>query len=867
MKKLIIVDGNSLAHRAFYGIPLLSNSKGVITNAVYGFTHMLLNLMEQEKPDYAAVAFDISRKVFRHEQYADYKANRKGMPEELRGQMDLIKAILDKLNIPIYQMEGYEGDDIIGTMVRWAEKENIESIVVTGDKDSLQLVDTHTRVYLTKKGISEVVDFDLAKLQSEYQLVPAQICDLKGLMGDSSDNIPGVPGIGEKTALKLLHQYGTIENLYQHLEDFAGKKMGEKLAEHKEQALMSKELATIFTQVPIVFDLEGLKCKAPDLDGLIALYKELELNSLLKNLTDIHKEELTALPDDGVELTSPEQLQHILAGDSFDELAIIVDTNQKPIYDNTVLAISLCFNHNAYLIQCEHNFSDYAQILRPYLVNEQIFKLTDDSKKLYGSFLKEGIVIKGLFWDALLCAYLLNPEAKDLSLEKMLYDHLNMTLSSEEPKRAFGRIRGLEMVMKPMSVLIDQYELLTLFAQIELPLSRVLAAMEIQGVRLDIAYLEKMGNDLSARIKEITEHIYELAGSEFNLNSPKQLGIVLFEQLKLPVIKKTKTGYSTDAEVLDTLAEEHAIVKEILEYRQLSKLNSTYVEGLLNIVDPRTSKVHTSFNQTITATGRLSSTEPNLQNIPVKTELGKQIRTAFVPSKSGHLFLAADYSQIELRIMAHMSEDTVLVDSFNRDEDIHTRTAAEVFGVPMDEVTKTQRRNAKAVNFGIIYGQSDFGLSKELGITRKEAKTYIDGYFAKYHGVRQWIDQTIAQVRQDGYITTMFGRRRLISDINSKNFNLRSFAERTAVNTPIQGSAADIIKVAMIQIDTALTKSRLKAKMLLQVHDELIFEVAPHEIAILIKIVKQCMENAAQLNVPLKVDVSAGFNWFDMERI
>lgn len=867
MEKLVVIDGNSLAHRAFYGVPILSNSKGVITNAVYGFTNMLLNLLEQENPDYVAVAFDISRKVFRHEKYPDYKAQRKGMPDELRSQMDLIKMVLDKLNIPIFQMEGYEGDDIIGTMVRWAEKQQIESIIVTGDKDSLQLIDQHTHVYLTKKGISEVVDFDLDKLRQEYDLAPDQIRDLKGLMGDSSDNIPGVPSIGEKTALKLLHQYHTIENLYEHTEDFNGKKMGEKLVDNKEQAFLSKELATIDTQVPIIFSLEELKRKAPNLEELILLYKELELNSLLKTLTATHQEELVKESIDGVVLTSPEQLQKIMEKSLIEDLPIIVTTDQKAIYESQVTGISLLINKQAYWIDCNGQFGAYAKVLAPYMAEESIFKLTDDAKKLHSSFLKENIVIKGLFWDALLAAYLLNPESKDLSLEKTLLDYLNITLAAAEPQRSFCQIVALESLCKPMTVQMEQFGLLKLYVQIELPLAQILAGMEICGVRLDLDYLRQMGEELSQRIEKTTAHIYQLAGTTFNINSPKQLGTVLFETMGLPIIKKTKTGYSTDAEVLDTLAEEHAIVKEILAYRQLSKLNSTYVEGLLNIVNPATSKVHTSFNQTITATGRLSSTEPNLQNIPIKTDEGKRIRKAFIPVQEGHLLLAADYSQIELRIMAHMSKDAVLVESFRNNEDIHTRTAAEVFGVPMDKVTKTMRRNAKAVNFGIIYGQTDFGLSKELGITRKEAKAYIDGYFAKYSGVKQWIDQTIEQVRRDNYITTLFGRRRFINDINSKNYNLRGFSERAAVNTPIQGTAADIIKIAMIRIDEQLKKHHFKAKMILQVHDELIFEVSPQEIAGLIKVVKECMENAAQLEVPLKVDVNVGFNWYDMERV
>ena len=867
MEKLIVIDGNSLANRAFYGVPILSNSKGVIVNAVYGFANMLMNLLAQEQPNYIAVAFDISRKVFRHEQYMDYKAQRKGMPDELRSQMPLIKEVLRKMNIAIFELEGYEGDDIIGTMVQWAQKEGMESIIVTGDKDNLQLITERTRVFMTKKGLSEIAIYDEKALADEYQLVPDQIRDLKGLMGDASDNIPGVPGIGEKTALKLLHEYHSIEELYEHLEDFSGKKMGEKLAANHEQALMSKELATIYCDVPIAFSAQEMRYQEPDVEALRELYRELELNNLLKNL-DAHYQDRLAITDiQGKKLDTAQEAADILAQMSVDRLVIVLRTEGSGVYTSQVTAIGLLVDDQVYDMTCVNDFASYAKVLQPYLEDEQILKITDDAKKLYRYCQREGVAVSGVFWDSTLSAYLLNPERKDLALGKLLDEYMHVNLSAEEPQRLYGEVGHLDGLCRRMTTEMDDLDLLDLYGQIELPLSRILAGMELEGVRLDKTYLEQMGEELEGRIKTITDHIYTLAGGEFNINSPKQLGVLLFETLGLPVIKKTKTGYSTDAEVLDTLAEEHDIVREILNFRQLSKLKSTYVDGLTNLIDPETDKVHTTFNQTITATGRLSSTEPNLQNIPIKTEEGKRIRKAFIPSQKGNLLLAADYSQIELRIMAHMSQDPVLVESFRNNEDIHTRTAAEVFGVPMDAVTKAQRRNAKAVNFGIIYGQSDYGLSKELGITRQEAKQYIDGYFEKYSGVRQWIDQTIARVREDGYITTMFGRRRYINDINSKNFNLRSFAERTAVNTPIQGSAADIIKIAMIKIDAILRANQFRAKMILQVHDELIFEVAPPEAANLIKAIKSSMEEAAELIVPLKVDVNVGFNWYDMERV
>ncbi len=877
MEKLIVIDGNSLANRAFYAIPILSNSKGVITNAVYGFTNMLMRLLRQEQPDYVAVAFDVSRKVFRHEQYADYKAQRKGMPEELRGQMDLIKEVLRAMNIAIYELSGYEGDDVIGTMVRWAEQREISSIIVTGDKDSLQLISEHTSVYLTKKGISELGRYDYAAFTEEYGLVPDQIRDLKGLMGDASDNIPGVPGVGEKTALKLLHQYGTVEELYQHLEDFAGKKLGEKLQENQDKAFLSKELATIYCQVPLEFDQAVMARREFDREKLIALYQELELRALLKDLASQYPEpeaadmeqetSISYQAQSVIHLAEPEDLQQLVQKQSPQIITLIVNRTPGNIMTAQVTSMGLLVEEQPYYIACEGRFSQFAQGLRSWLEDGEITILTDDAKKLYSAFLPEGIGMKALYWDSLLIAYLLNPESKDLSLEALLAEQFNVTLPEDPVEHLCGLLKGIYILSEPMVHRLEQEHLLELYAKIELPLSELLATMEYEGVRIDTAYLQQLGAELRVRIDQLAEKLYETAGERFNLNSSKQLGVILFEKMGLPVIKKTKTGYSTDAEVLDTLAQEYEFVKDILAYRQLTKLNSTYIEGILKLVDPETAKVHTTFNQTITATGRLSSTEPNLQNIPIKTEEGKRIRKAFTPSKPGNVLVAADYSQIELRILAHMSKDPVLVESFQNNEDIHRRTASEVFGVPMEAVTKEMRRNAKAVNFGIIYGQTDFGLSKELGISRGEAKAYIDSYFERYSGVKRWIDEAIQDARVTGISTTMMGRKRYIKDINSKNFNLRSFAERTAVNTPIQGTAADIIKLAMLQVQKNIVAHKFSAKMLLQVHDELIFEVPPQEIAGLIVILHECMESAVTLNVPLKIDVNVGFNWYDMERV
>lgn len=866
-EKFVIIDGNSLANRAFYAIPLLSNSKGIITNAAYGFTNMLMKIFADEKPDYLAVAFDKGRVVFRHEEFVQYKAHRKGMPDELRPQMDLIKDILQAMNVAIYEQEGYEADDLIGTMVKWAEEHNWENLIVTGDRDALQLVSEKTRVLLTRKGISEMEVFDLQAIKDKYSLTPEQIIDLKGLMGDASDNIPGVPGVGEKTALKLLAQYGSIENIFNNLDDFQGKKLGEKLKENKDQALISKKLATIYCCVDMKLTSEDLKVQKPNYEELIKIYEELEFKNLLKNILSEEKAPSKVLETEGEVISNPQKLKKVLSNNEINELTFFLHHDSTDAYRGKVLKIGLFINGKGYLVNCENDFKDYALVLKPYLENEDIVKKTYDAKMAYIFFLREKVKIKGLKWDVLLGSYLLNPSQNDLTLATLLYDYLQKVLDENEPARTFGSLRGVYQLTGLIEDRLVADNLLELYLNVELPLAKVLAFMELQGVKLDREQLLIMGKDLELRIDELTNKIYGLAGEEFNINSPKQLGVILFEKLGLPTIKKTKTGYSTNAEVLETLAEEHEIVKEILNYRQLVKLKTTYVDGLLNIINPKTKKVHTSFNQTITATGRLSSTEPNLQNIPIRLEEGRKIRKVFVPSKDGYILLTADYSQIELRILAHIAQDKVLIEAFKEGQDIHARTASEVFGVPMDKVTKNMRRHAKAVNFGIVYGLSDFGLARDLGITRKEAKIYIDNYFKRYSGVKRWIEKIIAEAREQGFVTTLLGRRRYLNDILSKNYNLRSFAERTAMNTPIQGSAADIIKIAMVRIHEKIDKNKFAARMILQVHDELVFEVPPQEISRLIPLVRETMETAYSLDVPLKVDMQVGFNWYDLETI
>ena len=859
MEKLIIIDGNSLINRAFYGVPMLSNSKGVLTNAVYGFINMMLNLLKQEEPEYLAVAFDVSKKVFRHEKYADYKGTRKGMPEELAGQMPILKEVLRTMNVAMLEKEGYEADDIIGTVVTKAEKAGIYSIILTGDKDSLQLINEQTVVYLTKKGISQIEKMDKEALLAVYGLEAEQIKDLKGLMGDSSDNIPGVAGVGEKTALKLLSQYHDIENLYAHKEELSGK-LGEKIINGEEMARLSKDLATIACDIPIEFTWSEILRQKPNRAELIEIYQRLELNNLLKALLAEAEEaeKPKAMEIKGKKLSQAEEMAEILSNKEAENLGIVfwADTKER------AGAIGIYFNDEGYLLPLAEE-SKVMEILAPLLEDDKTAIFTDDAKGLYAKCYKYAIEVRNIVYDGDLAGYLLEPE-RGHGVDKQAYDYLNLTLDEKAEGYPFVFLQVLNSLKEIIPQKLEEKNLSALYYELELPLAKILVQMEKLGVKIDREYLNDLNAELSARIEEISRHIYELAGEEFNLNSPKQLGVILFEKMGMPVIKKTKTGYSTSAEVLEQL-KDYEIVGEILAYRQLAKLKSTYVEGLLSLADEK-DVIHTSFNQTITATGRLSSTEPNLQNIPVKTEEGRRIRKAFIAKKAGNLLIACDYSQIELRVLAHMSGDEVLIDSFRNNEDIHARTASEVFGVPLGEVTKEQRRNAKAVNFGIIYGQSDFGLANELGITRKEAKQYIDGYFARYSTVKNWIDTTIQKTREMGYVETLAHRLRYISDINSKNFNLRSFAERTAVNTPIQGSAADIIKIAMLKIDEKMRKMKMQSQMILQIHDELVFEVPPHEAQSLIKMAKEAMETAVSLQVPLKVDVKVGFNLAQMEK-
>lgn len=869
MSTLLMIDGNSMANRAFYGVPHLTNAKGVPTNAVYGFLNTLQAAIERFKPDALFVAFDISKKVFRHERYADYKGTRTGMPEDLLVQMPLIKEALGYMNIETFGIEGYEADDIIGTMSAHQSAAGGESIILSGDRDLFQLVGEHVTVCFPQSKGQEMEIVTPEYLAEHYALTPELVIEMKGLMGDKSDNIPGVAGVGEKTAKKLLADYGTVENLYAHLEDLKGKKLYDKLLAGKENALLSKELATIKRDVPIDFDALDFSFDAPDVARLTTFYKELGLTKLLRKLeadygtTTLEDVAAEAPSYEGTVCADVDQALALLAAITEERCIMLCEVGEDKLPQQLSWRVG---GENATVaVTSRHDWDRIVDVLDKLFEREPFAVYTDDAKKLAHALLLSGSYTEQLRFDVALAAYLLQPEGEH-ELERVYEGMLGKSLPEEEPARIFAALEAIEELQPEMNAGLVESGAAGLYSNVELPLVWILAQMEIVGVKVDVPYLEKLQVEFDERIRAIEKDIEVLAGEPVNPNSPKQLGHILFEVLELPVVKKTKTGYSTSAEVLEALRDSHPIVGRVLDYRQLAKLKSTYVDGLLKLVDAH-DRVHTSFNQTVTATGRLSSTAPNLQNIPVRTEEGKRIRRAFIPIEKKNLLISADYSQIELRVLAHLSGDDMLMQSFAKGEDIHRRTASEVFHVPMEEVTAEQRRTAKAVNFGIIYGQTDYGLSRELGISRREAQAYIDLYFSRYPLVQTFIHDTIEQARAQGYVTTMMGRRRYIKDINSRNRNLRQFAERTAVNSPIQGTAADIIKLAMIHCDKAIEDNRLDAKMLLQVHDELIFEVSREDALGLSLVVRKCMEDALKLNVPLKVDLKAGFNWQEMEKI
>lgn len=878
--KLVLIDGNSLVYRAFYAIPMLSNSKGFITNAIFGFCNMLLKILSDEKPEYIAIAFDKGKIVFRHREFEQYKATRKPMPDELRPQLPVLKELLRAMNIAIFELEDYEADDVIGTLAVAGEKKGLEVLIVTGDRDALQLITPAISIYLTRKGISEIEKYTEKTLEEKYGLTPYQMIDLKGLMGDSSDNIPGIPGVGEKTALKLIKDYGDIENALAHHSDFEGKKLGQLLEQHAELARLSRKMAVIEKNVPLDISFEECRNNEPNYDRVIDILRDLEFRGIIQTMIDKRACSIpsnTAIRIVDVNLKTidgPEMLNKYMQTNKNNGL-ILFNTEKAGKFTFKIKEATIRFcstsgeSENSLLFnwKTDEELEKMLAVIKPWLEDESIKKTLHDAKSNILACRSYGIELKGIENDTLLMAYLLNPSRPQVDLISLARDYLGENIAFESNEdRVYNTLNVIDKLTLRFRDELHEQGMWDLYHDLELPLSRVLADMEIKGVLLDKKVLEDMGQELDTRISKLTEEIYVLAGDEFNINSPKQMGEILFEKLGLPKGKKTKTGYSTSAEVLEVLAAEHEIVAKILHYRQLVKIKTTYIDGLEAIMDTHTRKVHTSFNQTVTATGRLSSTEPNLQNIPIRMEEGRRLRRTFLPSPGCHL-LSADYSQIELRVLAHIAKDEVLIEAFHKGQDIHTRTAAEVFGVTMEAVTKEMRRAAKAVNFGIVYGISDFGLSQDLGISRAEAKEYIENYFGRYHGVRVYIDRVIAEAREKGYVTTLLNRRRYLPDILSRNFHLRSFAERMAMNTPIQGSAADIIKLAMLKLQEELEKRKLGSSMILQVHDELIFDVPANETDTMAKIVNDIMSSIYPLAVPLKVDLQIGPNWYELEQI
>lgn len=873
-KKLVLIDGNSIAYRAFFALPLLNNEKGIHTNAVYGFTMMLMKILEDEKPTHILVAFDAGKTTFRHKTFSEYKGGRQKTPPELSEQFPFIRELLTAYGIQQYELENYEADDIIGTLSLLAEKEDFETKVISGDKDLTQLSSDKTTVNITRKGITDIEEYTPAHIQEKYGLSADQIIDMKGLMGDASDNIPGVPGVGEKTAIKLLKEYGTLENLLQSIDKVSGKKLQEKLAEFKDQAVMSKELATITREAPVEVSLNELEYEGSEKEKVMRIFKELGFNSLLDKLGgDVEAGNTVEL--DEIEF---EQADNITSEMFAKESTFYVEVLEDNYHYADIIGFGVVSEQGSFYLPAKKALESVE--FKKWAEDETCKKTVYDAKRSEVSLRHHGIHLKGADFDVALASYIINPSESPDDFAAVAKQHGFMSVQSDEAVYGKGakrripeeKILGEHLVRKAAALALlkeklenelwenDQYEL---FNSLEMPLSLVLADMEYQGVKLDMDRLVNMGEEIKGRLAEIETRIFEMAGEQFNINSPKQLGVILFEKLGLPAAKKTKTGYSTSADVLEKLASKHKIIEEILNYRQLGKLQSTYIEGLQKVVNKETQKVHTRFNQALTATGRLSSTDPNLQNIPIRLEEGRKIRQAFVPSEKDWVIFAADYSQIELRVLAHIAGDEKLIEAFQNDMDIHTKTAMEVFKVGKDEVTSNMRRHAKAVNFGIVYGISDYGLSQSLSISRKEAGEFIERYLESYPGVQEYMDEIVKDAKQKGFVQTLLHRRRYIPEITSRNFNLRSFAERTAMNTPIQGSAADIIKKAMIDMADRLKEEGLKSRLLLQVHDELIFEAPKDEIEKLKKVVPDVMENAIELKVPLKVDYAFGPTWYD----
>lgn len=878
-KKFMIIDGSSLIFRAFYAIRHLTTKDGIFTNGVYGFLSMYYKAIDMYKPDHIAVVLDKSGPTFRVEEYSDYKANRDKAPSELSTQFGILKDILQAMNVCFEEESGYEADDIAGTLSKKASKEGYEVLLVTGDRDYLQLIDENVNVILTVKGITQTKRFGIEEVKEKYGVTPIELIDVKGLMGDSSDNIPGVPGVGEKTALKLIKEYKSIEEVYKNIENISGKALKNNLTENKDLAFLSKKLGTIFTEVPLERKLDDYVVKEPNVEKTREIFERLEFNSFLKELPGAEKEVKFEKDFLSKRVSSPAEIV-------------------KELSDEKNITFHMFYNGDNYI----HSKPEYTAFKGEGKDEVFIYKLNDEKeleefKELFESMdkkflsyhiksdlyylLRNGLNVEFLYEDISIMEYLIDPSNTNYEINKTCNEYLDINIKSEEEvfgkgakKKALDEVEEKELdefissfisvcedLRKPLLDIIKERDMEKLFYDIENPLVKVLADMENVGFKVDREYLDELGEKFNNEIDELEKPIHDDAGEEFNVNSPKQLGEILFEKMGLPVIKKTKTGYSTNVEVLEKLKGEHEIIEKVLRYRTIKKLQSTYVEGLSKLIS-EDGRIHSTFTQTIAVTGRISSIDPNLQNIPIRTEEGRLIRKAFISGDENTL-VDADYSQIELRVLAHLAKDEVMLESFKEGVDIHAKTASEVFHVDLDKVTPLDRSNAKAVNFGIVYGIGDFSLSQDLNITRKEARKYIDNYLNTYQGIKKYMEDIVEQGKEMGYVHTIMNRRRYIPELKSKNFNIRAFGERIALNTPIQGSAADIIKLAMISVHNELKKRKLKSKLVLQVHDELIIDAYNDEIDEIKELLRDLMENAVKLDVDLKVDISTGNSWYE----
>ena len=864
MKKLLILDSNSILNRAFYGVRYLSAKDGTPTNAIYGFLNILLKLIKEQEPDYICAAFDVKAPTFRHKQYEGYKAQRKPMPEGLAAQMPLAKDVLRAMGVTILEKEGYEADDIIGTVARLCEESEISCFIATGDKDDLQLASDKTKVILTvtKSGYNETIIYDDKAVKEKYHVTPTEFIDVKALMGDPSDNIPGVKGVGEKTAMSLIEKHHSIEYIYENIDDIGLKgAMLQKMKDGREMAFMSKELATINRNTPIEFNAEECVFDGFENNGeLYEILKRLELNSIIKKLDlsggDNVKENEDIFKDFSYQVGD----KNMISGD---KVTVVLDFD-----GDNISSAAVGVGNNAVVLNEQ---DDIKELLEDDSIAKVMFDVKEAIVKLNGR-----IDIKNISDDTAIAAYLVDPAKNEYTIEKLTSEYFGTVIEKPEVKQLSllddvetDRSEYLAKCAVALGVLnerigdkIKENGQEKLYQEVELPLVTVLAHLEINGFLVDDNQLKEFADKLGEKIDALTNEIYMLAGEEFNINSPKQLGVILFEKLELKPVKKTKTGYATNADVLEKLRDKHPIVNFIMEYRQLAKLKSTYCDGLTAVVNPNTHRIHSVFTQTVTVTGRLSSTEPNLQNIPTRTELGREIRKMFV-AKDGYVLVDADYSQIELRVLAHIANDETMINAFRNNEDIHAVTASQVLGIPLEDVTKEQRSSAKAVNFGIVYGIGEFSLAQDLHISVKEAKAYIESYLEKYNGVRNYMESIKEQAKKDGYVKTMLNRIRYIPELKSPNYNIRQFGERVALNTPIQGTAADIIKLAMVRVDNRLINEGLKSKLILQVHDELIVEAHKDEVDKVKQILSEEMQGAMELNVPLKVDMSTGHSWYD----